>query len=196
MAGVTGVPEVGQNVFAIGAPKGLEFSLSRGVVSQLRSNGDLVQTDAALNSGNSGGPLLDEQGLNFALSRQLIKPFLAPAIARAPSQGSKGQTISLKASGPPCFFQSYKTGEGEEISCSLSSRVNNNGHTVYDVAWADGYRSSYVFWANGQVEIHANGAGAEPDAHTGEFEQFRDGVAIVSTKGSITFLPGLTPLAN
>jgi serine protease Do len=56
----------GTDVYAIGAPGGeqLGFSLSRGIVSGLRTIGDvpLIQTDASLSPGNSGGPLVDRQG--------------------------------------------------------------------------------------------------------------------------------------
>jgi len=61
--------EVGDFVVALGAPFGLEASLSFGVVSALgRGNlditrlGNFIQTDAAINPGNSGGPLLDVTG--------------------------------------------------------------------------------------------------------------------------------------
>jgi S1-C subfamily serine protease len=63
--------QVGEQVAAIGNPFGLSGSMSLGIVSQLgRSTTgtsgylmiDLVQTDAAVNPGNSGGPLLDMQG--------------------------------------------------------------------------------------------------------------------------------------
>jgi serine protease Do len=59
----------GQRLFAIGAPYGLEHSLTAGVVSALRTNDrpglmpkHLVQTDVPLNQGNSGGPLFNEKG--------------------------------------------------------------------------------------------------------------------------------------
>lgn len=59
----------GQRLFAIGAPYGLEHSVSAGVVSALRENvqrglspRNLVQTDVAINQGNSGGPLFNEAG--------------------------------------------------------------------------------------------------------------------------------------
>lgn len=50
----------GSDVAAIGAPKGIEWSLSRGVISAARDNNgvDTLQTDAAINRGNSGGPLI------------------------------------------------------------------------------------------------------------------------------------------
>ena len=56
---------VGEKVFAIGAPKGLEYSLSAGVVSQLRGGGNdapIIQTDAAISPGSSGGGLFDGDG--------------------------------------------------------------------------------------------------------------------------------------
>ncbi len=54
---------VGQSVYAIGSPRGLGQSLTRGVISAIerRFNGKpYIQTDAAINPGNSGGPLLNE----------------------------------------------------------------------------------------------------------------------------------------
>lgn len=54
----------GDEVYAVGAPLGLEQSLSSGVVSAIRRmNGSLwIQTDAAINQGNSGGPLVNSTG--------------------------------------------------------------------------------------------------------------------------------------
>ena len=51
----------GTSVAAFGHPKGLSFSASRGIVSKYRflSGRDVIQTDAAINNGNSGGPLID-----------------------------------------------------------------------------------------------------------------------------------------
>ena len=56
--------EVGDQVYAIGNPYGLEYSVSRGIVSAIRDrfNAKVIQTDAALNPGNSGGPLINEKG--------------------------------------------------------------------------------------------------------------------------------------
>jgi 2-alkenal reductase len=51
---------VGETVFALGSPIGLDHSFTTGVISALR--GDMVQTDATVHSGSSGGPLFDARG--------------------------------------------------------------------------------------------------------------------------------------
>lgn len=59
---------IGEAVYAIGAPRGLDYSLSAGVVSQLRRNEDddagapVIQTDATIAPGSSGGGLFDASG--------------------------------------------------------------------------------------------------------------------------------------
>ena len=58
---------VGEEVYAVGAPQGLTLSLSRGIVSQLRGDrgkraAPIVQTDAAVSPGSSGGGLFNEEG--------------------------------------------------------------------------------------------------------------------------------------
>ena len=56
---------VGDDVYAIGAPNSLAFTLTKGVVSskeRLVSKQKFIQTDAAINTGNSGGPLLNDAG--------------------------------------------------------------------------------------------------------------------------------------
>ena len=55
---------IGENVYALGSPKGLDLSLSTGIISQLRegTNSRYIQTDAAISPGSSGGGLFDSQG--------------------------------------------------------------------------------------------------------------------------------------
>ena len=75
--------KVGQSVFAIGNPFGLDQSLTTGVVSalgrEIQSIGgapirDVIQTDAAINPGNSGGPLLDSAGRLVGVNTAIYSP--------------------------------------------------------------------------------------------------------------------------
>jgi S1-C subfamily serine protease len=79
---------VGQHVYAVGNPFGLDHSLTKGVVSalgrELRSpNGrrirDVIQTDAAINPDNSGGLLLDPAGRLIGVSTAIFSPSGASA---------------------------------------------------------------------------------------------------------------------
>jgi S1-C subfamily serine protease len=79
---------VGQFVVAIGNPFGLQSTLTVGVISALsrviespdsRFIGEAIQTDAAVNPGNSGGPLLDLHGNVIGINAQIASPSGASA---------------------------------------------------------------------------------------------------------------------
>jgi S1-C subfamily serine protease len=99
------IPRVGDTVLAIGSPVGLEKTVTSGIVSalgrRLQQIGDVIQIDAAVNQGNSGGPVVDNegrlvgivfagapnyQGLNFAVSAEMLAKAL-PAMIK----GGKAQ---------------------------------------------------------------------------------------------------------
>ncbi|WCJ20972.1 DegP protease 1 [Euphorbia peplus] len=75
---------VGQKVYAIGNPFGLDHTLTTGVISGLRREissaatgrpiQDVIQTDAAINPGNSGGPLLDSSGSLIGINTAIYSP--------------------------------------------------------------------------------------------------------------------------
>jgi 2-alkenal reductase len=75
--------KVGQSVYAIGNPFGLDQTLTTGVISALkrrlptaggRELSDVIQTDAAINPGNSGGPLLDSAGRLIGVNTAIFSP--------------------------------------------------------------------------------------------------------------------------
>ena len=79
---------VGQKVFAIGNPFGLDQTLTTGVISALGREitardetpiEDVIQTDAAINPGNSGGPLLDSSGRLIGVNTLIYSPSGASA---------------------------------------------------------------------------------------------------------------------
>jgi len=80
--------KVGQKVFAIGNPFGLDWTLTTGIVSALDRSlpsesgatiEHLIQTDAAINPGNSGGPLLDSAGRLIGITTAIFSPSGASA---------------------------------------------------------------------------------------------------------------------
>ncbi|MFN0007814.1 MAG: S1C family serine protease [Planctomycetota bacterium] len=75
--------QVGQKVFAIGNPFGLDHTLTTGIISGLgreilsvtdRPIQNVIQTDAAINPGNSGGPLLDSAGRLIGMNTAIVTP--------------------------------------------------------------------------------------------------------------------------
>ena len=116
MAGARGL-EIGAEVFAIGAPNGWELSFTRGIVSQLRDidgeSAPLIQTDAAITSGSSGGGLFDKNGhlvgittlgskdgnFNFAMPAEWVAEMLGEKIAAVSPPRAQAQTESQISSG-------------------------------------------------------------------------------------------------
>jgi serine protease Do len=70
-------PELGDEVFALGAPLGIEFTLTEGRISTLARQTDIavpmlmLQHDAAVNPGSSGGPLVDAEGRLVGMNSQI-----------------------------------------------------------------------------------------------------------------------------
>jgi len=86
---------IGQTVYAIGNPYGLQRTLTHGIVSALerelptteyREVAGVIQTDTAINPGNSGGPLLDSAGrligIGFAIPADLVNRVVPSLISR------------------------------------------------------------------------------------------------------------------
>ena len=77
--------QIGDSVLAIGNPLGIGTSVSRGIVSALHRNisdtpyDDFIQTDAAINHGNSGGPLFNFKGEVIGVDSAIISPTAANA---------------------------------------------------------------------------------------------------------------------
>ncbi len=89
-----GWPAVGEDIYVVGNPEGLEGTFSRGIVSSLRRTEGLLQFDAPVSPGSSGGPVVDVRGqvigvavasvrrgqnLNFAVPAQYLRALLARA---------------------------------------------------------------------------------------------------------------------
>jgi S1-C subfamily serine protease len=101
--------QVGQKVLAIGNPFGFSGTLTTGIVSSLgreiRNDNStlegLIQTDAAINEGNSGGPLLDSQGNVIGINTAIL----------APSGGNIGIGFAMPINRAKAMLEDFRVGK-------------------------------------------------------------------------------------
>jgi S1-C subfamily serine protease len=128
------VPLIGESIYAIGSPAGLEKTVTQGIVSALGrrflSIGDCIQIDAAVNHGNSGGPVVDTegrlvgivfagaeqfQGLNFAVPAERLAAALPALIAGGKAERPwLGLTLSETAQGTEVIYVAPFTPASEQ----------------------------------------------------------------------------------
>ncbi|HTV83581.1 MAG TPA: Do family serine endopeptidase [Acidobacteriaceae bacterium] len=154
----------GQMVLAFGNPYGFSFSVTRGIVSALnRPNptanrykpGEFIQTDAAINEGNSGGALVDARGQVIGINTFLISPsgafagmgFAIPSEIAQPTvntiirdgkaeHGIIGVTISDVTPSNAKFFDMTKAEGAVVTSVSPDSPASKAGLKTGDVITA------------------------------------------------------------
>ena len=144
------VPQVGDMVYAIGSPGGLEKTVTSGIVSTLGRRllqiGDVIQIDASVNPGNSGGPVVDREGrlvgitfagytqypgLNFAVPAERLAAALPAMIAGGKAQRPwLGLTLSETAQGAEIIYVAPFT-PAAELRVAEGSRIESiNNRTV------------------------------------------------------------------
>jgi putative serine protease PepD len=114
----SGTVEVGDPVYAIGNPYGLDETLTRGIVSALGREiqapdgakiTGAIQTDAALNPGNSGGPLIDAQGEVIGVNSQIAS---AQADTTGSQPGSTGVGFAISSNTAAQVVKTIEAGGG------------------------------------------------------------------------------------
>ena len=104
--------QVGEAVDAIGNPYGLDWTLTTGVVSALNRQikapdgatiAGAIQTDAALNPGNSGGPLIDSAGAVIGINSQII----SGSSSTTAEGGSAGVGFAIASNTVESFLQQH-----------------------------------------------------------------------------------------
>ncbi len=180
---------VGEPVVAIGNPLGLSFTLTSGIVSATNRNlqapdgsviPDGIQTDAAINSGNSGGPLIDMSGKVIGVNTQIITQ----------SGGSQGLGFAvpiatavdvmdqLKTSGT--VAHAYLGVSGQTLSADLAEALGvSASQGVLVMTVSPGSPAALAGITGGNQHILLQG---QPFLTGGDVIEAIDGKAIVSSK--------------
>ncbi len=110
--------QVGDQVYAIGNPYGLQETLTKGIISALARQisapdghaiSGAIQTDAALNPGNSGGPLINEQGAVIGVNSQIASEQSSSAGSQP---GSTGVGFAISSNTVAEAIQRIESGKG------------------------------------------------------------------------------------
>ncbi len=107
--------QVGNNVYAIGTPLGEEnqSSFTAGIVSGLRGKGQTIQHSADINSGNSGGPLLNDKGevIGVNTSGMVARVYCNSGEVCGVSSGNVGVNYAASVNSVRSFLQDFKQGK-------------------------------------------------------------------------------------
>jgi putative serine protease PepD len=183
----SGTVEVGDPVYAIGNPYGLDETLTRGIVSALGREieapdgakiAGAIQTDAALNPGNSGGPLIDAAGEVIGVNSQIASTQAETAgsqpgstgVGFAISSNTVAQVIkrieagaaSSTAATPQATGATRGTTEGERVEASPYGETSSGEAAASPGSEAGTAGSPYGEEASGAREAGATEYGAEP----------------------------------
>lgn len=119
--------QVGEQVYAIGNPYGLEKTLTKGIVSALDREitapdghpiSGAIQTDAALNPGNSGGPLINAEGDVIGVNSQIASE---EASSDGSQPGSTGVGFAISSDTVAAAIQRIESGKGVSYESGVAA---------------------------------------------------------------------------
>ena len=158
--------QVGEQVVAIGNPLGYDFTLTTGVVSALdrelqSPNGSVIangiQTDAAINSGNSGGPLIDSTGHVIGINEQIASQ----------SGGNQGLGFAVPINTAVRVMDQLKSGgevkyawlgiQGQTLTSDVASALGIDGQGVLVAKVVDGSPAAKAGVKGGSNETSVQG---------------------------------------
>ena len=176
------LPVVGDRVYALGSPLGLENTLSEGIVSAIR--GELIQITAAISPGSSGGALLNESGdvigittlkasggenLNFAISQKAIfesklveyqKPEHFVSVPLISGSYLFGTTNRENAKGISLIKKDDLLIDGNIIYATISNRLSAKNPASEASIWMDNvYRIAFNCASGTYAQLSSKGLG-------------------------------------
>ncbi len=177
---------VGEPVVAIGNPLGFDFTLTTGVVSALdrelqSPNGSIIsngiQTDAAINSGNSGGPLIDATGHVIGINEQIASE----------SGGNQGLGFAVPINTAIRVMEQLKDGgqveyawlgiQGQTLTADIAAALGIEGEGVLVAEVVDGSPAAEAGLQGGTSETSVQG---QPYVVGGDIITAIDGEAVTS----------------
>jgi putative serine protease PepD len=126
--------QVGDTVYAIGTPYGLEETFTKGIVSALGREiaapdgakiAGAIQTDAALNPGNSGGPLLNEEGEVIGVNSQIASD---AASVDGSQPGSTGVGFAIASDTVVSAVRTIEAGQGVTYASATGQSTGESGY--------------------------------------------------------------------
>jgi putative serine protease PepD len=189
--------QVGDPVYAIGNPYGLDETLTRGIVSALNREiaapdgakiTGAIQTDAALNPGNSGGPLLNEQGEVIGVNSQIASD---AARSEGSQPGSTGVGFAIASNLVAAAVKKIEAGEGvSSASANQKSAVQGAVQTESGSGAASPYGGSQSPYGEVEVGGAESAAGSSRVAGgSGEVGSYGSEAAGAGREGQVVIVP-------
>jgi putative serine protease PepD len=164
--------QVGDTVYAIGTPYGLEETFTKGIVSAMGREiaapdgakiTGAIQTDAALNPGNSGGPLLSEQGEVIGVNSQIASD---AAQTQGSQPGSTGVGFAIASNTVAAVVKKIEAGEGVTAASATQSTTQSAGGGSGEEQSPYGSGSPYGSESPSGGETETGGSGVTEEGAT------------------------------
>jgi putative serine protease PepD len=168
--------QVGDPVYAIGNPYGLEETLTRGIVSALNREitapdgykiTGAIQTDAALNPGNSGGPLLNEDGNVIGVNSQIASD---AAQTEGSQPGSTGVGFAISTNTVAQAVKKIEAGEGVTYASATQGAGESEGGREQRSPYSRSPYGSQSPYGEAEASAPGSRAGGETEARSGGVE--------------------------
>ncbi len=190
--------QVGDSVYAIGSPYGLEETLTRGIVSALNRTisapdgakiSGAIQTDAALNPGNSGGPLLNDEGDVIGVNSQIASD---AASVEGSQPGSTGVGFAISSDTVAQAVKKIEAGNGVASTSSgrraVESEAGGESEGATTSPYAESPHSRRSPYGYGESEVEADEQRAEGASGSESSEEGASGIR-AGREGRVVIVP-------
>jgi putative serine protease PepD len=159
--------QVGDAVYAIGNPYGLEETLTRGIVSALGREiaapdgakiAGAIQTDTALNPGNSGGPLLNEVGDVIGVNSQIAS---GASTADGAQPGNTGVGFAISSDTVAEAVKKIDSGNGVTYASAVNRQLESEEQSRLPYGSRSAYGEAEAGGASEEAEVRSGRAGEE-----------------------------------